>query len=164
MSVTQELEYKQFDKDGYTWRCFFIQPRPKPRMTLHDRRRTARYDAFREALIRMIHIRAMSNAGSRVFFIIPMPKSWPESQKLKMDGAGHEGRCDVDNLLKGFMDAAYTKGYSDDGVVWDVHPTKIWGREGAIIVKDPIAEYKTDPDLDQVRKWMQVRHLRKGAM
>lgn len=73
-------------------------------------------------------------SNCHVIFILPMPESWPETKKLKMDGRPHRQRPDVDNLHKGLLDSIYKQ----DCYVWDNRITKRWGREGKIIVRTGI--------------------------
>jgi Holliday junction resolvase RusA-like endonuclease len=63
-----------------------------------------------------------------IIFTIPMPQSWSEKKKLRMNGQPHQCRPDVSNLLKSFEDCLMT----EDSVLWDIRATKIWGREGSI--------------------------------
>jgi Holliday junction resolvase RusA-like endonuclease len=45
-----------------------------------------------------------------------------------MDGRPHQSKPDIDNLLKGFMDALL----DEDARIWKVRVSKIWGYEGEI--------------------------------
>ena len=74
----------------------------------------------------------LPKSGCQVIFFMPMPKSWSEQKKLIWELQAHQQRPDVDNLLKGLMDAVY----GEDAGVWDVHVTKLWGREGKIIIRE----------------------------
>lgn len=110
-----------------------VVPVPKPRQSRSDRwkQRPAvmRYrefcDQVREAGI------TLYSCGMHITFIIPMPDSWSEKKKLEMDGQPHQQRGDLDNYAKSALDAIY----EEDAHVWDMRLTKLWGREGAIIVE-----------------------------
>jgi Holliday junction resolvase RusA-like endonuclease len=65
-------------------------------------------------------------------FIIPMPKSWPASKKLKMDGSAHQQTPDIDNLEKGILDSLFV----DDKKVHKVMASKIWGYNGKVLIKN----------------------------
>lgn len=65
-----------------------------------------------------------------VFFIIPMPHSWPEKKKNQMNGAPHKQKPDTDNLIKAVKDSLC----SQDAYVWDYRITKRWGLAGKIII------------------------------
>lgn len=66
----------------------------------------------------------------KVVFTVPMPKSWSKKRKDKMDGAPHQQRPDVDNLLKAWNDAFCV----EDSHIWNVHAIKVWGKEGKVEV------------------------------
>lgn len=111
-----------------------INPVPKPRMTRLDkwaqRDCVLRYRAYKDELrARKV---SLPYAGWHVTFILPMPRSWSEKKKTEMDGKPHRQKPDVDNLLKGLMDAVF----HEDCAVWDTRVSKYWGRDGAIIVED----------------------------
>ena len=63
-----------------------------------------------------------------VKFYIPMPKSWTLKKKAKMLYTPHKQRPDVDNLLKGLMDAFL----EEDSHVHTVYAQKFWDNEGSI--------------------------------
>lgn len=109
-----------------------ITPVPKPRQTQADRwkKRPAvlKYRAFAdECRLRKVRI---PEAGAHIIFVLPMPRSWSERKKKAMDGQPHQVRPDRDNLEKALLDALY----AEDAVVWDARTTKVWGREGKIVV------------------------------
>tara|TARA_R110001606_G_scaffold392389_1_gene561272 strand:+ start:1536 stop:1892 length:357 start_codon:yes stop_codon:yes gene_type:complete len=63
-----------------------------------------------------------------VIFYIPMPKSWSNVKKVKMFGKHHQQRPDIDNLLKGLMDALL----EEDSHIHTVYASKIWANEGSV--------------------------------
>ncbi len=65
-----------------------------------------------------------------ILFVMPMSKSWSKKRKNEMRGKEHTHKPDIDNLLKGFMDALL----AEDSHVHDVRASKLWGNEGRIIV------------------------------
>jgi Holliday junction resolvase RusA-like endonuclease len=67
-----------------------------------------------------------------IVFIIPMSQSWSKKKRSEMDGKPHQSKPDIDNLLKGFMDALL----DDDARIWKVCVSKIWGYEGGIDIKE----------------------------
>ena len=84
-----------------------ITPVSKPRMTRRDRWRpfrpcVANYWNYKEEVI--LHNVMVTN-GCSVTFILPMPHSWAKKKKCELDGQPHTQTPDVDNLLKGLMDA-----------------------------------------------------------
>lgn len=109
-----------------------IVPYPKPRMTRRDKWNPSpsavKYWSFAEEVrIRGVKI---PPEGAHIVFVMPMPKSWPESRKARMAGAPHVTKPDKDNLEKALLDAVY----QSDAHIWDARITKIWGRNGAIII------------------------------
>ncbi len=109
-----------------------VTPCPKPRQTRSDkwkkRPSVMRYRAFCDE-VRAAGVE-LYPCGLHITFIVPMPKSWSDRKKAEMDGQPHQQRPDVDNYLKSALDAVY----GEDCHVWDIRATKLWGREGAIIV------------------------------
>jgi Holliday junction resolvase RusA-like endonuclease len=65
-----------------------------------------------------------------LIFILPMPKSWSEKRKKQFDGQPLQQTPDWDNLAKGLIDALFK--YDDH--LYDVRTTKVWGREGYILL------------------------------
>ncbi|MDG3034169.1 RusA family crossover junction endodeoxyribonuclease [Vibrio parahaemolyticus] len=66
--------------------------------------------------------------GAHITFHLPMPKSWSQKKRKKMDGRPHKQRPDKDNLEKALLDAVY----SEDCAVWDSRVTKLWAQTGKI--------------------------------
>lgn len=65
-----------------------------------------------------------------IIFMVPMPKSWSKKKKAKYDGQPHRQKPDIDNFLKGFMDALY----DDDEGVYAACASAFWSRTGQIII------------------------------
>lgn len=63
-------------------------------------------------------------------FFLPMPASWSKKKRLEMNGAPHQNKPDIDNLIKAFLDCLK----QNDSDVWSVTATKRWGVEGFIKV------------------------------
>jgi Holliday junction resolvase RusA-like endonuclease len=115
-------------------KSYDITPMGKPRMTQRDKWKkrpvVERYFAFRDQ-VRLQGIQ-LPEYGYYIVFVLPMPKSWSKKKKAEMDRKPHQQRPDKDNLEKALLDAVF----KDDCRVWDGRVTKIWGREGKIIVGD----------------------------
>ena len=113
-----------------------ITPVPKPRMTRSDkwkqRPAVIRYRSFCDE-VRLKRVKF--DNGDHITFVLPMPESWPKRHQIEMLGTPHQQTPDSDNLLKAVQDAIY----KSDSHIWDCRITKIWGREGAIIV-EPICK------------------------
>lgn len=65
-----------------------------------------------------------------ILFLIPMPESWSEKKKKRMNGLPCDVKPDTDNLVKGFKDALC----KNDSYVWKEHAEKRWSFMGSIIV------------------------------
>jgi Holliday junction resolvase RusA-like endonuclease len=90
-----------------------------------------RYFAYRDAVQAQAFEQAFRlPANLAVTFILPMPESWSAKRRRLTDGLAHQGRPDLDNLVKAFLDAMS----AEDGYVWRLRAEKRWGREGKIIV------------------------------
>ena len=115
-------------------KTYDINPVGKPRMTQSDkwkiRSRVKRYWDFKYR-IRNLKI-SIPDSGSHIIFYIPMPESWSKKKKKCMVYEFHQSIPDVDNLLKGLLDAVF----DNDSHIYDVRVTKRWGWEGRIIVAD----------------------------
>ncbi len=115
-----------------------ITPVAKPRMTRRDkflyppRKCVSQYRRFANTC-RLQKVK-LPFCGAHVTFILPMPESWSEKKKKKFDGKPHQlkRKNDWDNLGKALSDAIY----GEDSMIWDIHVTKRWGREGKIIIEE----------------------------
>tara|TARA_R110002074_G_scaffold370747_1_gene545665 strand:+ start:298 stop:678 length:381 start_codon:yes stop_codon:yes gene_type:complete len=105
----------------------------KPRMTQADswkkRPIVLKYWEYKD------HIKNWSsqndfNLGNDIYcvFNIPMPPSWSKKKKAQMLGKHHQQRPDIDNLLKGLMDALL----EEDSHIHTVYSKKVWSEEGSI--------------------------------
>ena len=114
---------------------YLITPIPKPRQTRRDkwlnppRPGVLQYRNFCNE-IKCAKVK-LSPSGCHVTFIFPLSKSSSGKFKLKMDGMPHMQKPDLDNCLKALLDALFI----NDSIVWDIHATKKWGREGKIIIE-----------------------------
>lgn len=111
-----------------------IAPYPKPRMTQSDkwnsRECVIKYWLWKDKLNSLIKPEQIPQS-CHLIFVIPTPNSWSKKKQLQHLGLPHRQRPDWDNLAKAFFDALY----EEDGVISDVRVTKVWGKEGLIIVR-----------------------------
>lgn len=70
----------------------------------------------------------------RFVFHLPMPASWSMKKKEKMKIKPHQQKPDIDNLVKGFMDAYCYKTGKDDAHVYSVEAVKLWSEDPRIEV------------------------------
>ena len=111
-----------------------VAPFAKPRMTQRDRwakRQIVKdYFAFRDTVKQEIkRLLALQNNNDKksweeldIGFFIPMPKSWSKKKKLSMTGTPHKQRPDLDNYIKGLLDALLEEACK----VWRISARKIW--------------------------------------
>lgn len=111
-----------------------ILPMGKPRMTRADkwkkRPEVMRYRAFCDH-VRLLGI-YMPESNSHVTFVLLMPKSWSKKKRAEMIGQPHQGKPDLDSLMKSLMDALFEV----DTHIWDSRITKLWGENGQIIIRE----------------------------
>ena len=110
---------------------FYIDPLPKPRMTRADRWKkrpcVIRYWEYKTELQAKLDICGIKiDDVIKVEFGVPMPKSWSKKKKKDMDQKPHQQRPDVDNLMKGLMDALF----QEDSHIHTIHAKKVWSNNG----------------------------------
>jgi len=115
---------------------FDIDPCPAPRMTSSDRWKkrpvVTKYFGFCN------HIRSLANVKGlgmlpgtidSLIFNIAMPASWSKKKRAEMEGTAHQQTPDLDNLVKGFLDALCV----DDKHIHSIGQlNKVWASEGSI--------------------------------
>lgn len=103
-------------------------PIPKPRMTRRDkwakRHVVQAYFAYRDEIRAAAHAAGIPPRVSSIHchFEIPMPRSWPKSKRRRHLGQPHTSRPDLDNLVKGVLDALL---HEDAGVA-RIQAAKFW--------------------------------------
>jgi len=111
-----------------------INPVAKPRQTQRDkwakRPCVMRYRAFADQL-RASGL-TLPECGYHLIFVLPMPPSWTDKKRVKMNGKPHQQVPDKDNLEKAVLDALF----ENDCRVWDGRVSKFWGVRGKLIVKE----------------------------
>ena len=115
-----------------------IAPCSKPRMTQRDkwkkRQCVVNYFAFRDRIrqeLTTIYSDQLLGHGLDVIFKVEMPKSWSKKKEAKMAGEPMQSKPDIDNYIKGLLDAMY----KEDKLVWSISAMKIWtAEEGQIII------------------------------
>lgn len=110
-------------------------PVPKPRMTKRDRWKkrpiVERYYEFRDEVKSILRKTGFEPSDAlHLTFRVPMPKSWSKKKREKMLGKFHKQRPDIDNYIKGFLDAAF----KEDSGVCEVHALKVWSEKPGITV------------------------------
>ena len=96
----------------------------------HPRACVARYRAFYDAC--RAH-RVRFKPGDSIRFILPVPASWSARKKAWMENQPHESKPDISNVLKALEDTIYP---DKDEHIWRYGELeKVWGVEGAIVIK-----------------------------
>ena len=114
-----------------------IEPIGKPRMTQrdkwHKRPITQRYWDYK-AYMNLIAQRYRFKPSNQLLmhFYVPMPISWSKKKRGDMLGRPHQSKPDIDNFIKGVLDAFF----EDDSKVYEVWGRKMWGDKGCIVIKN----------------------------
>jgi Holliday junction resolvase RusA-like endonuclease len=110
-----------------------IDPMGAPRMTRADawkkRPVVLSYHAYKDAIRKHYGQRPIPKKLV-VFFQIAMPPSWSKKMRDNERGMPHRNKPDLDNLLKGVMDALWEK----DAGLANVEMRKDWGDFGCIYI------------------------------
>ena len=102
-------------------------PDPKKR----QREAVTKYFAFKNALVAQAIAMGykLSKTLEAVYFV-PMPESWSEKKKNKLNGYPCESKPDTDNITKGIKDALL----QNDSAVWWEKAEKRWAFRGSILI------------------------------
>ena len=110
-----------------------IDPVAKPRMTRADKWKKRKivedYRAYKDELKLSVPFR-IRPVEMELQFNIKMSESWTRKKKEQLRGKPHQIKPDIDNLIKGFLDALYEK----DEAVWKIKAEKLWSDEGSITI------------------------------
>jgi len=125
---------------------FDIIPMGAPRMTQSDRwktnpnhidpnkrQRTCVTNYFHFKTILLLQAKEMGFTLGKTLdalYLIPMPNSWSEKKKKRMNGLPCEVKPDTDNITKGIKDT-FCK---NDSNVWYEKAEKRWAYKGSIII------------------------------
>jgi Holliday junction resolvase RusA-like endonuclease len=93
-----------------------------------------RYRAFCDE-VRLNRV-SLPEAGARIEFHIPMPKSWSKKKRKLMDGKPHQQKPDLDNLIKALGDSIH----AEDCGIYDLSACKRWAETGAITIKEVLID------------------------
>lgn len=113
---------------------YHITPVAKPRMTQQDKWKkrpcVVKYYRFKDQ-IKLSNIK-LKDFGEHYVFILPMPKSWSNKKKQRMNGVPHQSIRDSDNIQKALWDACL----KEDKGIFDYRCSKYWGYIGYICIGD----------------------------
>jgi len=125
---------------------FDVIPMGAPRMTQSDRWKTnpnhidpnkrqrtcvKNYFSFKNTLLYQAKEMGFTLEKTlNALYLIPMPNSWSEKKKQRMNGLPCEVKPDTDNITKGIKDT-FCK---NDSNVWYEKAEKRWAYKGSIII------------------------------
>ena len=114
---------------------FQVPPQTAPRMTRRDRWKkrpcVVRYFEYRDQVrAQAVEYGITLPNAFTVTFYMAMPKSWSKKKKAVHVGKPCQSKPDLDNVLKGFMDALRT----DDASVYAVTASKFWSEQPGVVL------------------------------
>ena len=119
-----------------------ITPKPKPRMTQRDKYMKLQSNTVKtyfewcnavKVLLLQQGLRQIPDEVSKLYFFMPMPKSWSKKMRKEMEGQLHKQTPDLDNMLKALLDAMN----KDDKSFSHVRNGfgKIWSESAGILIE-----------------------------
>ena len=136
--INKTLSYHNLPTIKNILYVFPVEPQSAPRMTRSDRWKkrpvVTNYFNFKDnlrkyALINNFEISPILN----LLFLMPIPESYSNKKKDKLEYTPHDKKPDGDNLRKAFQDAFNSKLF-DDGAIWYGNTIKLYSKFPAIIV------------------------------
>lgn len=113
------------------WKRLDIEPMGAVRTTrfqMFKDERYQRYNVWKKHVSTLVGSIPEDVVGVHMIVMIPMPASWSKKKRLQKVGTYHDQKPDLDNVLKGFMDATL----GEDKMVAEVMISKYWGVAGYI--------------------------------
>ena len=125
---------------------FDVIPTSAPRMSQSDRWKTnpnhpdpkkrqrevvTRYFAYKDTLkwqAKQMNYEFKNHLD--IVFIVPIPDSFSEKKKQRLNGTPVKTKPDIDNYVKAFMDSLK----HEDGDVWYIKAIKVYGFKGSVLV------------------------------
>lgn len=119
-------------------RTIMLRPVPAPRMSKRDKWKGAQSPAVQRYVRYCEELRLRNVVLPERFKVTFGMKSGDGQVGAGMLGMAHSVRPDVDNLLKGFLDAIFhSKGKAGgDEHIWSVWAEKVWTEEYAIVIEE----------------------------
>jgi Holliday junction resolvase RusA-like endonuclease len=115
-----------------------ITPLGKPRMTQRNRwykpPALEKYWDYANEVKRLLPNYQLGTSLHIVFYL-PIRKSYSKKKRAELLGKPHDQKPDIDNIVKGFMDAVKSDDH-DDKCVAILHAEKYWAETGAIELPD----------------------------
>ena len=123
----------QFNEAGKYW-AINVKPIGKPRMTRRDQwfKRPAVERYWEMKAILKKEVKQIQAQRLKLWYLFQPPKSWSKKRKEAALGKPHLSKPDLDNLVKGTLDALY----EEDSVVYEIQAIKIWWLHSIIIIQE----------------------------
>lgn len=67
-------------------------------------------------------------------FRFQMPKAWSKKKKERLLDQPHQGKIDLDNLIKFIGDSLNTLIWVDDSQIWNITAKKTWALEAKTVI------------------------------
>lgn len=117
---------------------------PRPRVTKFATYYPPKYTHYKKALkllIRCSRKKHLEGAVAlKVCFFMPIPKSTPKKKCKALENQPHLKKPDIDNVLKGLLDAMNNELFDDDSQVYEVSAVKLYSANPRIefeLISDP---------------------------
>jgi len=112
-----------------------VTPVSKPRMTQRDkwakRPCVVKYHTYCDFVRKIAQNEKFKPSGAMLIeFYLPLPKSYSKKKREELMGQPHEQKPDIDNLVKGLLDALL----KEDKGVHTIIASKSWAEHGSITV------------------------------
>ena len=114
------------------------KPAPRPRLGRYGVYNLQSYTDYKDDLrqyFNCIDIIDNQPIFLDVTFYMPFPKSYTKKQRMTLLGKHCIIKPDIDNLVKGVMDAMLGCVYHDDNIVAEIKAYKIWSEVGSIDIQ-----------------------------
>ena len=123
----------QFNEAGKYW-VINVKPIGKPRMTRRDQwfKRPAVERYWEMKAILKNEVGPIQAQRLKLWYLIQLPKSWSKKRKEAALGKPHLSKPDLDNFVKGTLDALY----EEDSVVYEIQAIKLWWLHSIIIIQE----------------------------
>lgn len=126
------------DRIDTNWFFIYMAPVPYRRMNYkgkwtennkayHKYMQAIQWDAKKEGFI--------PSGCMEIMFFLPIPKSWSKKKKKEMVDTPHRQTPDLDNLVKGVLDALFYKSGGDQHV-YAIRAEKYWADAGMILIRN----------------------------
>ena len=123
--------HQMLSEMGAPWRWYGITPMPAPRQVKSDRWKPREMVvAYRQFRDECLSFGMQLPDEPRLLFAMPMPASWSDAKKRRMEGQPHQVKPDLDNLIKAVLDAVEKR----DQKIASLQAWKVYSRNPGVAV------------------------------